>query len=340
MRYKLLGNSGLRVSELCLGAMTFGEEYNWGASREESKKVFDSYAEAGGNFIDTANFYTSGTSEKFVGEFVGSERGRFVIATKYTMSTHPGDPNAGGNQRKNLVQSLEESLQRLNTDYIDLLWVHAWDPLTPLEETMRALDDIVRSGKALYVGISNAPAWVIAQANTMAELKSWTQFIGLQIEHSLVERTVERELLPMAKALNIGVTAWSPLAGGLLTGKYTTDTSESESGRLKSQKSQKLSEGNLGIARTLDEVAREIGCTAGQAGLTWVRAKGIIPIFGARTAAQAEENLACLKVSLSDEQLNRLDEVSRIELGFPHDFLGSERVQGFIYGGMRNQIDS
>src|ERR671929_1690213 len=237
MKYQLLGKSGLRVSELCLGAMTFGEEWGWGASKEECDKIFNAYVDAGGNFIDTANNYTGGTSEKYVGEFISGDRDRFVLATKYTSNTRRGDPNAGGNHRKNIAQSLETSLKRLNTDYIDLYWVHAWDPLTPIEETMRALDDMVRAGKILYIGISDAPAWVVSQANTLANLKGWTEFTGLQIEYSLIERTPERELLPMADALNIGVTAWSPLGGGVLTGKYNKGYEVSQQEQTKSPSS-------------------------------------------------------------------------------------------------------
>jgi len=200
MRYKLLGRSGLRVSELALGTMTFGEEWGWGASKADSQKVFDAYAEAGGNFVDTANRYTEGTSEKFVGEFIHSDREHFVLATKYTLKMRDGDPNFSGNHRKNLVQSVNASLKRLNTDYIDLLWVHAWDFLTPVEEVMRGLDDLVRQGTVLYVGVSDTPAWIVAQANTLADLRGWTRFVGLQIQYSLVERTPERDLLPMARA--------------------------------------------------------------------------------------------------------------------------------------------
>ena len=223
MRYKLLGKSGLRVSELCLGAMTFGEDWGSmlpGASKEEAKKIFDLFVSKGGNFIDTANIYQNGTSEKYVGEFISSERERFVVATKYTLTTNPNDPNASGNHRKNLVQSVEASLKRLNTHYIDLLWVHMWDPMTPIEEVMRSLDDLIRSGKILYIGISDVPAWVVSNANAIADLRSWSSFIGLQIMYNLIERSAERELLPMARALDIGVTVWSPLGGGVLSGKY------------------------------------------------------------------------------------------------------------------------
>src|SRR6202158_2010994 len=220
MRYRLLGNSGLRVSEAALGTMTFGEDWGWGAAKEEARKVYDAFREAGGNFIDTANVYTNGTSESFLGEFMQGHRQSVVMATKYTNATPGTDPNAAGNHRKSMMQSVEASLKRLQTDYIDLYWVHIWDQITPVEEIMHGLDDLVRQGKVLHVGISDFPAWWIAQANTLASLRGWSQFIGLQIEYSLMERTVERELIPMAKALNVGVVAWSPLARGILTGKY------------------------------------------------------------------------------------------------------------------------
>ena len=208
MRYKLLGKSGLRVSELALGTMTFGEDWGFGASKEESKKIFDAFVEAGGNFIDTAVNYTNGTSEEYLGEFIQGKREQFVIATKYSLTTRPNDPNGGGNHPKNLVQSVEASLRKLKTDYIDVLWLHAWDFMTPVEEVMRGLDDLVRSGKVLYIGVSDTPAWIVSQANTLASLRGWTPFIGLQVEYSLMQRAPERDLLPMAKALDIGVTAW------------------------------------------------------------------------------------------------------------------------------------
>src|SRR5256884_7096937 len=220
MNYRLLGKSGLRVSEFALGTMTFGDDWGWGSAREESQKVYNAFREAGGNFIDTANIYTNGTSESFLGEFMKGHRESVVLATKYTNAPPGKDPNAAGNPRKSMKQSVEASLKRLQTDYIDLYWVHIWDQIPPVEEVMRGLDDLVRAGKVLYTGISDAPAWWIAQANTLAYLRGWSPFVGLQIEYSLIERTVERELIPMAKSLNIGVTAWSPLAGGILAGKY------------------------------------------------------------------------------------------------------------------------
>src|SRR5580700_11691 len=231
MRYRLLGHSGLRVSEICLGTMTFGEDWGWGSSKDEARKMYDAYREAGGNFIDTANLYTMGTSEKFVGEFIRTHRAEVVLATKYTNAAPGKDPNAGGNQRKNMVQAIEASLKRLGTDFIDLYWLHIWDQLTPVEEVMRGFDDLVRAGKVLYAGVSDAPAWWIAQANTLANLRGWTPFVALQIEYSLIERTVERELTPMAKSLGLGITAWSPLAGGVLTGKYHEKT-PAQDGRL------------------------------------------------------------------------------------------------------------
>ncbi|HZI70850.1 MAG TPA: aldo/keto reductase, partial [Nitrososphaeraceae archaeon] len=285
---------------------------------------------------------------------------------KYTSNTRRGDPNAGGNHRKNMIQSLEASLKRLNTDYIDLYWVHAWDALTPIEEMMRALDDMVRSGKILYIGISDAPAWIVSQVNTVANLKGWTEFTGLQIEYSLIERTPERELLPMAVALNIGVTAWSPLGGGVLTGKYnksnkeqqqktqqqntsssssTTDMAQEGNSRLEVQNefaNRVLNDRNMLIAQEVSKIAKEIGSSAAQVALNWIRQQNmmstagknkIIPIIGARKEAQIKDNLSCLEFELTSEQMQRLNEVSKIELGFPHDFLNSEMIKDIIYGG-------
>jgi aryl-alcohol dehydrogenase-like predicted oxidoreductase len=384
MKYFLLGKSGLRVSEICLGTMTFGKEWGWGASKEESRKIFDAYVDAGGNFIDTANIYTDGTSEKYVSDFVSYDRDRFVIATKYTSNTRAGDPNAGGNHRKNMVQSLEASLKRLNTDYIDLYWVHAWDQTTPIEETMRALDDMVKSGKILYIGISDAPAWVVSQANTLANLKGWTEFASIQIEYSLIERTSERELLPMANVLDIGITAWSPLGSGVLTGKYnkssnkeyknntvnkdykqtestTNDTNTSTSSSSLSASDQQnssrlnvanfselsntlLKERNLRIAEEVVNIAGEIKRTPSQVALNWIRhskkilRNKIIPIIGAKNLVQINDNLACMEFVLSDEYIQRLNEVSKIELGFPHNFLSTDAIRNIIYGGTYSSI--
>ncbi|MEH2453693.1 aldo/keto reductase [Nostoc sp.] len=346
MKYKLLGKSGLRVSELSLGTMTFGEDWGWGASVDESRKIFDTFVEAGGNFIDTANGYTDGSSEKIVGELIAKERERFVVATKYSfplqMNNKTGDPNASGNHRKNLIQSLEASLKRLNTDYIDLFWLHAWDFTTPIQEVLRSLDDVVRQGKVLYIGISDTPAWIISQANTIAQYQGWTQFVALQIEYSLIQRTPERDLIPMAKAFDLAVTPWSPLGGGLLTGKYNKPSQEGgEQGRFKTTGGE-VSEKNLAIAQVVSEVAAEIGHTPSQVALAWLRAQSgvIIPIIGARKLTQFQDNLACLDVSLSAEHLQRLDEVSQIELGFPHDFLQNDVIRDRLFGGTFDTIEN
>ena len=342
MRYKLLGKSGLRVSEICLGTMTFGEEWGWGSPKDESRKIFEVFAEAGGNFIDTADGYTNGTSEKMVGEFISKERGRFVVATKYSFNARPGDPNAGGNHRKNMVQALEGSLKRLRTDYVDLYWLHAWDSLTPIEEVMRVFDDMVRGGKVLYAGVSDMPAWIISRANTLAELRGWTPFTGLQVEYSLIERTVERELIPMAEAMEIGITAWSPLSSGLLSGKYSkTAPRSSEGGRLKKTSFVQLSDRNLAIADAVVEVANKIDRTPSQVAINWVRQKhNAIPIIGARKVSQVKENLACLDFTLPPEFMKKLDERSKIELGFPHDFLSKKSVSDYLHGGTFDLIDS
>ncbi|WP_392531836.1 aldo/keto reductase [Nostoc sp. C117] len=347
MRYKLLGKSGLRVSELSLGTMTFGEDWGWGASQDESQKIFDTYVEAGGNFIDTANGYTDGSSEKIVGELIAKDRERFVVATKYSfplrMNDKKGDPNASGNHRKNLIQSLEGSLKRLNTDYIDLFWLHAWDFTTPIEEVLRSLDDVVRQGKVLYIGISDAPAWIVSQANTIAQYQGWTQFVALQIEYSLIQRTPERDLIPMAKAFDLAVTPWSPLGGGVLTGKYNKPPQEGdEQRRLANPALGIISERNLAIAQVVSQVAAEIGHTPSQVALAWLRAQSgvIIPIIGARKLTQFQDNLASLDVTLSSEHLQRLNEVSQIELGFPHDFLHNDIIRDRLFGGTFNTIDN
>ena len=345
MRYKLLGKSGLRVSEICLGTMTFGEDFGWGSSREESRRVFDAFVDAGGNFLDTANHYTRGTSERYLGEFIRAERDRFIVATKYTLNQRPDDPNAGGNHRKSMMQALHASLERLKTDHIDLYWVHAWDLFTPVEEMMRALDDVVRAGKVLYVGISDAPAWVVARANTLAQLQGWSPFVGLQVQYSLIERTPERELLPMAAALDVGVTAWSPLGGGLLTGKYRAGKQEPKDARFTVNPkwgTRFLKHRNFKIAETVVRVADQVERSSSQVALNWLRQTDhgdVIPIVGARTLAQFQDNLACLDFELSRDQLRTLDEASEIELGFPHDFLSTEGVRNLVYGEKLELID-
>ncbi|MEM8884557.1 MAG: aldo/keto reductase [Planctomycetota bacterium] len=334
MDYMLLGRSGLRVSELCLGTMTFGEEWGFGSSQEESRKVFETYVEAGGNFLDTANKYTEGTSERLLGEFVGADRDSFVVATKYTLSMSPQDPNASGNHRKNMMQAVEQSLRRLGMESIDLLWVHAWDFFTSPEEILRGLDDLVRQGKVHYIGISDTPAWRVSQMNAIADLRGWTPFCGLQIRYSLIDRTAERDLLPMARALDLAVTPWGALGGGVLSGKYKDGIEKADTAR-QDMVADSLTERNLAIAEVVGEVADGLGTTSSRVALAWVRAQQqraqVIPILGARKTSQLEDNLASLDVALDDAALGKLDEASAIELGFPHEFLeGGARP--YIYG--------
>lgn len=344
MRYTLLGRSGLRVSEFALGTMTFGEEWGWGAAKDECRRIYDRFVEAGGNFIDTANRYTDGSSEKIVGELVAKDRERIVLATKYTLYTtkRASDPNSAGSHRKNLVQSLEGSLRRLGTDYVDLLWVHAWDRLTPIDEVVRTLDDVVRAGKVLYVGISDTPAWVVSRGQTLAELRGWSPFAAIQTELSLAQHHAERELLPMAEAFGLGVLAWGTLAGGVLTGKYRSDRTATGPARYAGNAATtRLSERHLMIADVVRSVAAESGRTPAQVALMWVRQRYpfAIPIVGARRVDQLDDTLQCIEHSLTTEQLDRLDEVSEIELGFPHDFLMSDSIRDVTYGGMWEQID-
>ena len=343
MRYRLLGKSGLRVSQLCLGTMTFGEDWGWGSSKDESRQILDAFFEAGGNFIDTANVYTNGTSESLLGEFLKGDRDRAVLATKYTNAMPGTDPNAGGNQRKNMMRSVEASLKRLQTDYIDLYWLHIWDKITPLDEVMRGFDDLVRQGKILHAGVSDMAAWAVARASTLAELRGWTPFVGLQIEYSLIERTVERELIPMAEALGLGVTAWSPLAGGVLTGKYVEGKAEADA-RMNSEMMKGFNRDDERARRVVSEVqavARDVGRSTAQVALAWLRQRPvpIIPIVGARRLEQFRDNLACLDLKLDEPQVARLDAASHIELGFPHDFYGRDLVKRLVYGGPRDRID-
>ena len=346
MKYRLLGKSGLRVSEASLGTMTFGEDWGWGSPKEESQKIYQTYRDAGGNFLDTANVYTNGTSERFVGEFIKDHRESVVLATKYSNAAPGNDPNAAGNHRKSMMQAVEASLDRLQTDYIDLYWVHVWDQITPVDEVMRGLDDLVHQGKVLYVGISDAPAWWIAQAITLAELRGWTEFTGLQIEYSLLQRTVERELIPMAQALNVGVLAWSPLALGVLTGKYhhkTRGNGEAEAGRMSNEgmkgflHEEKRTERIISAVKAVSE---QVGRSMAQVALAWLRYRTVpvIPIIGARKLSQLEDNLASLDLELSVEQLKALDEASRIELGFPYDLYNIEMASSLRYGGMRDRL--
>jgi aryl-alcohol dehydrogenase-like predicted oxidoreductase len=339
MRYKLLGRSGLRVSELALGTMTFGEDWGWGASKEESRKIFDRFVEAGGNFVDTASNYTEGTSERFVGEFVASERGRFVVATKYSLSARKNDPNAGGNHRKNMRQAIEGSLRRLGTEFVDVLWLHMWDYVTPIEEVMRSFDDLVRAGKVTYVGFSDTPAWVVSRAVTLAEVHGWTRPVAVQAPYSLADRGVERELFPMARSLDLAAMAWGLLEGGELTGKYTPGSKEP-----KRYGEQSPSERVQTLAKAVAEVAEEVGGSPSQVAINWVRQQQaraeIIPIVGARTEVQMKENLAVLDFELSPQQLQRLGDAIPFSRDFPDGFLHSDHVRGLIFGETFDLLDS
>lgn len=345
MRYKLLGRSGLRVSEMCLGAMAFGEDWGWGSSKEEARRIVEVFAEAGGNFIDTADKYTEGTSERYVGEAIATGRERWVLATKYSLSRDESDPNGHGAHRKSLVAALDASLERLATDYVDVLWIHLWDPRTPVEELMRALDDQVRAGKVLYLGISDAPAWFIAQANTLAAERGWTPFVAMQMQYSLLERSVEREHLPMARALDVAVTAWSPLGGGMLTGKYERGAQPAAGGGRFGDASEAgayfLTERNFEIVDAVVDVAGRIGATPAQVALAWLRTRPgvVLPIVGARRVSQLQENLGAFEVELDAEQRALLDDVSRIELGFPYDFIAQNRRMAFAGGDTEALLD-
>ncbi|GIH12804.1 aldo/keto reductase [Rugosimonospora africana] len=329
MKYRTLGTSGLRVSELILGAMTFGEHGGVGAPIEECRRILDAYADAGGNTIDTAINYRDGASEEILGQLLVGRRESFVLGSKYTVSRDRTDPNAAGNARKNLRASLETSLRRLKTDYLDVYWVHMWDRATPIEETMRALDDAVRAGKILYVGISDTPAWVVARANTLAAWHGWSPFIGLQVPYNLLQRDIERELLPMAEALGLGVTAWSPLAGGVLSGKYSRPGDAPTGTRLDPSS---LDGRAHAVAQAVQDVADARGATSSQVAIAWTmtRSPSIHPILGARRVDQLHDNLGALNVRLSPEECARLEEASDFTLGFPSEFIA--QTSPWVFG--------
>lgn len=338
MRYRIFGNTGLRVSSLALGTGNFGKGWGYGADVDEARGIYEGYREAGGNFIDTADQYQFGQSESFLGEFIATERDELVLATKFSL----GDsPNAGvlrcGNSRKAMLSSVEASLRRLKTDRIDLLWVHMPDGVTPIDEIARGLEDLVRSGKVLYSGLSDFPAWRVATAATLAELRGWSAISAVQLEYSLVERTAERELLPMAAAFNLGTVGWSPLGGGLLKGKYR----KGETGRAQGLGAVIHDESNERKTSTVDSVlaiANETGHTPGQIAIAWVLAKGTLPIIGPRTPEQLADNLGATDVQLTAEQLQRLDQASAISLGFPHDVVAASAPS--LAGGKAELIDA
>ena len=320
--YLTLGRSGLRVSPLCLGTMTFGEDLGWGSSVEESQRILDLYIERGGNFIDTANFYTKSHSEKIIGDHVGrhpARRDRLVLATKFSGNLYPGDPNGGGSGRKAILGACENSLRRLQTDYIDLYWLHCWDVHTPMEETMAALDALVQSGKVRYLGVSNTPAWKVVEANLLARFRGWPAFIGLQVEYSLLERTVEQELVPMALEFGLGITPWSPLKSGALSGKYTrAKAGPADSGR-RQWLDAALTEKTYAVVDELEAIAKAQETTVARVALAWVAGRpGVAsPIIGARRLDQLEDNLGALDVALAPDQRTRLDALTAPVLGFP-----------------------
>lgn len=336
--YRLLGGSGLRISPLCLGTMTFGQ--TWGADASESRRIFDAYVDRGGNFVDTANSYAQGKSEELLGDFIRQKRDRIVMATKYSLSDMADDPNAGGNHRKNMMRSIEASLKRLKTEYIDLYYLHIWDRTTPVDEVLRGLDDLVRQGKINYIGISDTPAWQVSRMQMMAELRGWSRFAALQVEYSLVQRTVERDLIPMAKELDIGVLAWSPLFNGVLTGKYSRKDLAPADGSSIEGRGQLLTahgvltERALDIADAVKKVAEQCGAEPAQVAIAWLLTNPAVsaPIIGLRTMQQFESNIGALDVKLDDAQLAALNEASAISLGFPHEFIDGPLARHFLFG--------
>ncbi|WP_280469177.1 aldo/keto reductase [Nocardia cyriacigeorgica] len=342
--YRLLGRSGLRVSPLALGTMTFGTDWGWGADKAEARKIYDTYLTRGGNFLDTAGNYTNGTAEEWLAEFTSSERDSLVLASKYSVLRRLTDPNAGGNHRKNMIASVEASLRRLRTDYLDLLYLHMWDDRTPPEEIMRAMDDLVRSGKVLYLGISNTPAWQIARMQTIADLRGWNPLIAVQLEYNLTERTGEHDMLPMARELGLGAIAWSPLAGGVLTGKYSpADLPTTERAPTVATSRRELilaggglSDRTLSVADTVRRVAGQSGHSPAQVALAWTLAQpGITaPVLGARTLAQLEDNLGALAVHLDAGQLRLLAEASAPTPGYPHNALARPMARRSLFGDM------
>jgi aryl-alcohol dehydrogenase-like predicted oxidoreductase len=337
MQYKLLGRSGLKVSPLCLGTMGFGTATAWGIDKPASFEIMEAFGKAGGNFLDTANRYQDGMSEAIIGEYINQhDRDYWVLATKYSLYDNTTNPNASGNNRKNMMRSVENSLQRLKTDYIDVLYLHIWDWLTPMDEVLRGLDDLVRQGKINYIAISDTPAWMVAKGQTMAELMGWSPFVALQVEYSLLQRTPERDLIPMAKHFGLTVTPWAPLAGGALTGKYLRN----DPGRIKPD-SKRLNDGAISITKQVVAIADEIGAQPGQVALAWTMQQGFssIPIVGATKLAQLQENLGVLTLKLSEDHLAKLDTASRIDLGFPGEFYKEAGVKLAVFGGFEPMVE-
>jgi len=337
--YTTLGRTGLRVSPLCLGAMTFGTQWGWGADEAAARAIFDRYVDAGGNFVDTADGYQGGQSEQMCGKFIGERklRDQIVLATKFTFNGSPGNPNSGGNGRKNIYRAIDASLRRLNTDFIDLYWLHAWDTVTPLEEVVNTLTDLVRAGKIRHYGFSDTPAWYVARAHTLAEQQGKEGVAALQLEYSLIERNIEREHIPAAQELGIGICPWSPLGGGFLTGKYKRqgETGSGEGRLTKGTPFNKFTESNWRMLEVLLGVAKQLGKSPAQVALQWVASQpGITStILGASSLAQLNDNLASLEFAIPDEQRMRLDQASALEPVHPYVFF-SGTIQGMIHGGV------
>lgn len=335
-QYVTLGRSGLRVSPLCLGAMTFGENLGWGTSVEESQQIIDRYTDLGGNFIDTANFYTRSHSEKIIGDHIGrhpARRDRLVIATKFSGNLYPGDPNGGGAGRKSLINACDNSLRRLQTDYIDLYWLHMWDVNTPIAETMGALDDLVAAGKVRYIGVSDTPAWKIVEANLISRFRGWSSFIGLQAEYSLLERTIEQELVPMADEFGLGITPWSPLKGGVLSGKYTRRNAGQHKAGRGAMVDSFLTDKTYTLIDELKNIAAAHQSTVASVALAWVQAQRAVAstIIGVRTLSQLDDNVRAVDIDLAADEVTRLSAMTRPRLGFPQSML--EMASSMIQGG-------
>lgn len=333
MKYQLLGRTGLRVSEVCLGAMTFGTEWGAGADKAVSRRLFDTFADAGGNFVDTAVNYTEGTSETWLGEFLDGRRDQFVVATKYTGTQRDqSDPNQGGNSRKNLRHSLERSLRRMKTDYVDLYYVHVWDNLTPVDEILSTVDALVREGKIRYAGISDTPAWIVAEGNTLAELRGWEKWAALQLPYSLAGRDAERSELLAAQRWDMSVLAWGVLDGGHLSGKYGK-------GQIGRRGTETISSAKQAVIEAVETLAAALGRTPSQVAVNWVRQQPlarIIPLIGARTLDQLTDNLAALEWSLTADQWGSLAAASPIDLGFPRSMLEGS-LRPYVFGATFDQ---
>lgn len=339
MKLRLLGHSGLRVSEFALGTMTFGPDWGWGADKATARAIFDTYVEAGGNFIDVANNYTNGTAEAYIGEFVAHARDRYVVTTKYTLRNNAGDTanvNLGGNSRKSMMRSVENSLRNMNTDYIDVLFLHMWDYVTPIEEVMRGVDDLVRSGKVLYFAFSDTPAWVIAYAVGKAEQYGWPRPLAMQFPYNLLNRAAERAALPFGRAFNMAMMPWGILASGVLTGKHIADETAGEDSRVR-----KISERQRAAATAVMQVAEEVGKPASQVAINWVRQQpgNIIPLLGSRKVAQLEDNLGALTFSLTDEQVQRLSASVEFDLGYPEEFLNGDGIRALAFGDTFERLE-